>query len=140
MKLKQLTYTSLARFDLSSADLRDILVRARDLNALDGITGLLIFNGTNFLQIIEGAEDAIDNLLDRLRLDPRHSAVEVRDVHIIDERAFPDWSMELVCVSASEFEARETIAEHLPPTIPADVRKRILDMAECLSGVVVIPD
>ena len=54
LKLKTLTYTSRARLDLSSGDLADIHEAARHLNALDGITGLLVFDGVRFLQIIEG--------------------------------------------------------------------------------------
>jgi hypothetical protein len=54
MSLKSLTYTSLARLDLEAGDLEAIQRTAREVNALEGITGLLIFNGTHFLQIIEG--------------------------------------------------------------------------------------
>ena len=73
MSLKSLTYTSLARLDLDAGELEAIHRTAREMNALEGITGILIFNGTHFLQIIEGARDAIDELLERLRRDPRHS-------------------------------------------------------------------
>ena len=51
MALKSTTYTSLARLDLEAGDLEAIHRTARDVNALEGITGLLIFNGTHFLQI-----------------------------------------------------------------------------------------
>ena len=79
MDLTSLTYTSLARLDLETSDLEEIHRSARELNALDGITGLLIFNGTHFLQIVEGTHEAIDDLSRRLRRDPRHSGLEVRD-------------------------------------------------------------
>ena len=59
MHLKSLTYTSLGRLDLSSDDLIDIHRAARHRNALNGITGLLIFNGTHFLQVVEGVEEAM---------------------------------------------------------------------------------
>ena len=54
MQLTSVTYTSLARLDLQSSDLEDIHRPAREQNALEGVTGLLMFNGTHFLQIIEG--------------------------------------------------------------------------------------
>jgi len=133
MNLTSLTYTSLARLDLDSSDLEDIHRTARELNALDGITGLLVFNGTHFLQIIEGAKDAINELVERLRLDRRHSGFEIRDQHSIDARSFPDWSMELVRVSASYFPARETIAERLPETVPEGIRCRLFRMTELIS-------
>lgn len=133
MDLTSLTYTSLARLDLQTSDLEDIHRSARELNALDGITGLLIFNGTHFLQIVEGTRLAIDNLLARLRSDPRHSGLEVRDEHKIKARSFPDWSMELVRVKAGYFEARETIADRLPTTVPEEIQLRLFRMTELIS-------
>ena len=50
MDLKSLTYTSLAKLDLDAGDVEAIHRTAREVNALEGITGLLIFNGTHFLQ------------------------------------------------------------------------------------------
>lgn len=140
MELKSVTYTSLARFDLTGRDLADIHETARHLNALDGITGLLIFNGRRFLQIIEGAEEGIDNLVGRLRADPRHSAFEIRDERIVGERAFPDWSMELVTVSARYFEAQEEIGKVLPAGVSPAVRDLVLEMARKIADPIEMPD
>ena len=136
MDLKSLTYTSLANLDLTADDLHDIHRTAREHNAIDGITGLLVFNGNRFLQIIEGAAPAIDDLLARLRRDPRHSGLEVRDERIVAARSFPDWSMELVRVSAGYFEARDTIQVCVPATISGEVRDLLLRMTEQISGTV----
>lgn len=133
MHLTSLTYTSLARLDLQPSDLEDIHRMARELNAIDGITGLLVFNGTHFLQIVEGAQSAVDDLVERLRRDSRHSGFEVRDQHRIDARSFPGWSMELVRVSSSYFEAQETIADRLPRGIPEAIKMRLLRMTELIS-------
>ena len=136
MELKSLTYTSLAKLDLAADDLHAIHRTARELNSIDGVTGLLVFNGTHFLQIIEGAQSAIDALLARLRRDPRHFGLEVRDERMVEARSFPDWSMELVRVSAGYFEAKDSIQARLPPTISDDVRQRLLRMTELISGTV----
>ena len=136
MDLKSLTYTSLARLDLDASDLESIHRTAREVNALEGITGLLIFNGTHFLQIVEGAPNAIDELIERLRRDPRHNGLEVRDEREVAERNFPDWRMELVRVSASYFDAKETVSDRLPDTIAGVVRDRVLRMTEAISGTV----
>jgi hypothetical protein len=133
MNLTSLTYTSLARLDLDASDLETIHRTALQLNALDGITGLLVFNGTHFLQIIEGANNAIEDLVQRLRRDARHSGFEVRDKHSVEARSFPDWSMELVRVTASYFKARDTIAERLPLTVPEGIRARLFRMTELIS-------
>ena len=128
LELKTLTYTSRARLDLSARDLSDIHGAARHLNALDGITGLLVFDGTRFLQILEGAEEAIDNLVERLRRDPRHSALEIRDERFVERRSFPEWSMELVNVSAGYLEARPEVESILPAEVTPAVRDLVLRM------------
>ncbi|MFN3725339.1 MAG: BLUF domain-containing protein [Allosphingosinicella sp.] len=135
MQLKTLTYTSRARLDLTSQDLIDIHETARHFNALDGISGLLIFNGVHFLQIIEGSEAAIDSLLARLRMDDRHSAIEVRDERLIEERSFPDWSMELCQVTTDSFQASGAVEEVLPDGIAPAVRDRILTMTAGIGEV-----
>jgi len=136
MDLKSLTYTSLARLDLGPDDLEAIHRTARELNALDGITGLLVFNGTHFLQIVEGSQPAIDDLLSRLRRDTRHTGIEVRDERSVSARSFPDWTMELVRVSSSYFEARDAIQDRVPMSVEPDVRDRLFRMTEQISGTV----
>jgi hypothetical protein len=133
MKLTSVTYTSLARLDLQSSDLEDIHRTARELNALEGITGLLVFNGTHFLQIVEGTEKTIDDLIERLRKDPRHTGFEIRDQRKIETRSFPNWSMELVRVKAGYFEARDTIADRLPESVPEAIQARLFRMTELIS-------
>ena len=135
MLLTSVTYTSLARLDLQASDLEDIHRTARDQNALDGITGLLVFNGTHFLQIVEGSEKAIDELIERLRKDPRHTGFEIRDRRKVEARSFPEWSMELVRVKASYFEARDTIADRLPESVPEAIQARLFRMTELISTI-----
>ena len=135
MNLTSVTYTSLARLDLQERDLEDIHRIAREQNALDGVTGLLVFNGTHFLQIIEGSEKAIEDLIERLRRDPRHSGFEIRDRRKVEARSFPDWSMELVRVKASYFEARDTIADRIPESVPEAIRARLFRMTELISTI-----
>ena len=134
MLLKTLTYTSRARLDLTDADLGAIHQTARHLNALDGITGLLLFDGARFLQIVEGAEEAVDNLVERLRMDPRHSAFEVRDERPVERRSFPDWSMELLRVSAGYGNAKDEVAPILPAAVTAPVRALVLRMTGQLAA------
>lgn len=134
MHLKTLTYTSRARLDLGEDELRDIHEAARHLNALDGITGLLLFDGTRFLQIVEGSEAAIDDLAERLRMDPRHSAFEVRDERFVETRSFADWSMELLRVTAGYGEARGEVGDILPDGVTASVRELVLRMTGAMAA------
>lgn len=129
MLLKSLTYTSRASLDLTANDLMDIHQSARHLNALDGITGLLMFDGTRFLQIIEGPEEAIDSLVDRLRMDHRHGSLEIRDERFVEERSFAGWSMELVNVSPGFIDTPVEIGSILPASTTDQVRHLVLKMS-----------
>jgi len=133
MQFKCVAYTSLAALDLTEQQLLDIHASARDLNGLDGITGLLLFNGTHFLQWIEGPPQAIDDLVERLRRDPRHSGVEIREDHFANDRLFGDWSMELVRVRTRYLQAREDLVAALPADLPNPIRERIVDMVDRIS-------
>ena len=140
LHIKTVTYTSFASLDLTARDLVEIHQAAKRLNALDGITGLLIFNGTRFLQIIEGDEAAIDELIERLRRDRRHSAFEIRDARFVGQRAFPDWSMELVQVNASYLLACDEITAALPRNLPARVSGLIHKMVKSIATPLSMPE
>ena len=130
MRLKTLTYTSRARLDHSDRDLREIHEAARHLNALDGITGLLLFDGVRYLQILEGSEEAIDHLAERLRMDPRHGSFEVRDERFVERRSFSDWSMNLFRLNAGYAEARADVDPLLPEDTSPAVRDLIFRMTD----------
>ena len=133
MRLRTLTYTSRARDGLGEADVEAIHATSLTLNALDGITGMLVFNGTDFLQVVEGAEEAIDDLVQRLRADPRHHAFTVREDKFAEQRSFPDWGMALTRVSRGRFEAKRDIARALPDTVSDDVRAMFARTADFIS-------
>lgn len=134
MRLKTLTYTSRARLDMSDGDLGDIHRSALNVNALDGVTGILMFDGIRFLQLVEGAEDAVDHLVDRLRRDNRHSDFEVRDERFVQTRSFPDWSMNLVRISSGFTGAHIVLAPVLPDDTAPAVRALLFRMADELAA------
>ena len=98
-------------------------------NAAAGITGLLLFNGQNFLQLLEGEQDAVDSLLDRVESDPRHSGVVVVTDLEIAERSFPDWSMRLLRLADEAELRRRTLEAHLPGNLDDMVRRHVLNFA-----------
>lgn len=86
-------YVSVADPLIGEQDIAALLVQARRNNQRDALTGALIFNGHNFLQLLEGPGDKVDACLAAIRNDPRHSGmVEIRRREIA-ERAFAEWTM-----------------------------------------------
>ena len=132
MELKSLMYVSRARPDLTTDDVRAIHRLARTLNALDGVTGLLLFNGVNFMQVVEGAEDAIDDLMRRLIADQRHSQINIVDERLIEQRSFPEWAMKLARISGDYPEAKQDLAVALPDRLSENVRQQIMAMTQCI--------
>lgn len=57
----------------------DIAGKARKANELQGITGLLIFDGMRFCHQFEGMKKQALTLLEKIRDDPRH--INVKIVH-----------------------------------------------------------
>ncbi|MFT7492520.1 MAG: hypothetical protein ACI80S_002123 [Pseudohongiellaceae bacterium] len=66
------------------------------------ITGVLFLHNQIYLQIIEGTQDVLECLMNRLHIDSRHTNI----VKIIDEeissRSFGSWSMDSFNLSGDE--------------------------------------
>lgn len=87
------TYVSVADPLISDEDIAAILVSARGNNARDELTGALVYNGHNFLQLLEGPGEKVEACLAVIRGDPRHSGmIEVRR-RAIETRDFGEWAM-----------------------------------------------
>ncbi|WP_249403697.1 BLUF domain-containing protein [Sphingomonas sp. CFBP 13720] len=91
-QLRQIFYHSRA---VPGVDIGPILASAKRNNGIDGITGLMLFDGHSFLQVLEGSEDSVAAAFERIRPDPRHTDVTVISDHLVPERDFAYWSMEL---------------------------------------------
>lgn len=100
--LTHVIYTSVATRSFSTAELLDLLARARRHNEQAGLTGMLLHADGNFFQVLEGEAPAIEALYERIQRDPRHTHV-TRIIHEpIPGRRFADWSMGLCDVSRAE--------------------------------------
>ena len=97
--MKFIVYVSQSAKAFSTGDLGALLEHSRDRNAADDITGLLIYRYNedyrrgNFLQVLEGPEDALADVWNRISSDPRHHTIIVLEEGESDARAFGDWSM-----------------------------------------------
>ena len=94
--LHHLIYQSTAAMPLSGAELSRLLVQSRTHNDEAGVTGMLLYDGSRFLQVLEGAPEALETIFARIRLDCRHTEVEVLANGPVAQRQFGNWSMGLV--------------------------------------------
>ncbi|MFW5944412.1 MAG: BLUF domain-containing protein [Bacteroidota bacterium] len=91
--LIHLVYVSFASKPLSEKELEALLKEIRKRNEQHEVTGLLLYNDLNFIQIIEGVADTIHELYNIIDQDNRHTNVVKLLEEPIEKRAFPDWSM-----------------------------------------------
>lgn len=89
----QLCYISTARATVDEAAVRLLLAQSRRNNARVNVTGLLLFNGKRFLQILEGAPAQVEATYDRILTDDRHFALVKLSERQIAEREFGGWDM-----------------------------------------------
>ena len=92
MSLVQLIYVSDLVGD-NESEIPAILKSSVRNNSKEGITGMLLYSGGNFLQVLEGEPDAVKATYDRICLDSRHRNTIVLTKEDVKERHFSNWSM-----------------------------------------------
>ena len=103
--MHRLVYFSNVSLDLNLPAIEGLVETAAARNRPLQISGALLYNGLNFLQVLEGPHQALTPLYLQIRKDPRHSGV-VKLVHErISARSYPDWGMRLFCGTARCAEA-----------------------------------
>jgi hypothetical protein len=93
LKMIQLIYVSASVRPFSAEELTELLQRSRQNNEKLGITGMLLYKDGNFMQGLEGEENAVRALAARIAKDPRHKDFATLLEKQVSEREFPDWSM-----------------------------------------------
>jgi hypothetical protein len=110
---------------MSDAEFTHLGLEAARLNALDGITGLLVYNGERFCQTVEGAPAAIDSLMERLQADSRHHDLAVIDDAVIPQRRFRSWDMQLLALPSERDAALAFAQSRLDSSADVEARAKI---------------
>jgi len=88
-----IVYISTAIVDFGEAALLQLLKRSRGFNERAGITGVLMYGGGRFLQVLEGCPAAVRCLYARIAADPRHGRLEKLADGLLPRRDFAEWYM-----------------------------------------------
>ena len=102
--MRRIIYASRALRDFEDQELVDLLLRARAANQEHGVTGMLVYAARSFLQALEGDDQGVEVVWDRIRLDDRHTDLRVLADGPAPTRLFSDWSMGFEHLSAEELE------------------------------------
>lgn len=91
--LRQVAYVSRAVTPLNAQSLTRLCARAAEGNRRLSVTGVLVSAGQSFLQILEGAPEALDVLLKQIQIDPRHDQLTIVADQLARTRHFARWGM-----------------------------------------------
>jgi hypothetical protein len=92
-KLIELTYVSEPAQGMSFLGLMRLLYHSYLRNLRLEITGALIFENNQFGQVIEGPEDVIESLWEKIQKDDRHKNIRLIERKSIGSRSFQKWTM-----------------------------------------------
>jgi len=105
-ELHEILYVSKLAADAPIRVVADIAVQSRSANRNREITGLLVFDGMHFCQQLEGGDTEVSELMERIRVDPRHTDIEILHRGPLVERRFRQWSLGYTSVEDIEVLAR----------------------------------
>ena len=84
------------------SEFANIVRKARITNKMLGLTGVLIFDGIRFCEQLEGDTIHINNRLECIRKDPRHTDMNLLHVGPLEQRRFTRFSMGYAVVEDTE--------------------------------------
>lgn len=122
--MRRIIYASYATQNITEDTLYKILLKAHDRNEMMGITGLLLYRGREFMQLLEGPAGSVSELYQRIRKDPLHSHVTTLLDEQTDERLFGDWRMGVAEVTDA------TLRSH--PSFSVFMESGFVGSGECL--------
>ena len=97
--LKQLVYRSQSTLKIDENELLKITNDSLPFNAKNHITGILLFDGEYFFQVLEGDCEKVNALFEHIKTDSRHSNIMKVTEMVIHKRDFGDWHLRTLSVA-----------------------------------------
>jgi hypothetical protein len=116
----RLLYLSDARDGINEEAVNGVLKSAAKNNPPLGITGLLVFGGGVFAQILEGPEQAVLRKYVQIATDLRHHNCRIVYITTTNERIFKDISMAALEAQPMELAHIAELDARRQETVPAD--------------------
>lgn len=96
-------YVSTATELFTTSQLQSLVEKCNQNNTKLNITGMLLYNEGNFIQVLEGEKQIILDLYKIIEKDQRHNGMLKLSEGELEQRNFPDWSMGFKVISAIEY-------------------------------------
>ncbi len=90
---RAIAYVSRAVAGLTNEDLDRLLVDARAHNKVQGVTGVLLYDGSRFFQYLEGSPQSVERIYSRIVSSYMHTGLEVLFDNQVPDAYFSQWHM-----------------------------------------------
>ena len=128
--MKRVKYISQFAKPMSREDINAIATQAALNNTSLDVTGVLMTSGGLFFQVLEGPEDVVDALYERIGRDPRHTDMLLLKSEVnVSRRIFPNWAMRFVVLETDDFSRLEPLRIILETISEMQARQSILSTA-----------
>jgi Sensors of blue-light using FAD len=125
MSICRVVFTSTAVRTAAEASFAEASKAIAAENKVSDITGLLLFNGRNFLEVMEGEEQIVRARYECIKTDPRHAGVVTISIDETDGRAFDTWTVAILQNTSDA----HGVDELLTCRVPTDVRNILMQFA-----------
>ena len=132
----RLIYTSTKASETTDADFRAIATFSAMWNRSKGINGLLMVYADDIMQVLEGLEEHVKELADKISRDPRHKNMQIIYEKSVPHAEFTKWSMGFRPLdSRAEMDVffnltRAELSAQIPKDARWDVQKAVSAFAE----------
>ena len=92
----RILYLSQTAHNITDEQVQQILASSRRNNPALGITGVLVYGGGLFMQVLEGPDNSVLRMYTRILDDKRHGDSQIVHISPSTERIFQKWSMGVI--------------------------------------------
>ncbi len=124
----RLLYASQSALTVNEDSVRNILQTSRQNNALHGITGVLVFGGGVFMQVLEGPERNVLRTYLKITEDARHSDCRLIHITPTEERLFDQWTMGIIDSDPLEFQHISELRSCRTESVPGDAFRKVMQL------------
>ena len=128
--MKRIIYLSCSSYFLDEKNLVDLYEVSHKNNIKNNITGLFIYSDQDILQVLEGPDDAVTSLFNKISKDKRHTAMILLSDDGIENRYFPDWQMGFYVIGYEDIQKNIELRDYSRETIQNADFKKLLTLLE----------
>lgn len=111
MALNHLVYLSNRKETCTPQEIDNILASCKKNNGKLDITGVLLYSDQKFVQYLEGSQENITSLYEKIKGDDRHNQIFLISNSPIENRIFPSWEMGAKNVNFHDVSFRTDISD-----------------------------